>query len=108
MLSANGLKTSHISLNPRPSPLPSDLIGWLETFCRKTWLHSFPKAEQDEILQQVQDLCRPGCYWNDKYVGHGRKADEDAAVASGEREWGKTEGWSLMYVRLRGLAIKEG
>ena len=77
----------------------------MNTFCRNTWLTDFSKSEQDDILHQVQDICRPALYWNASRLAMGRKAEEQAA-ARGERGWGKTEGWSVMYVRLRGLAIK--
>ncbi|ORX35448.1 S-adenosyl-L-methionine-dependent methyltransferase [Kockovaella imperatae] len=108
MLAQHGFKTSSIGLFPRPTPLASDLIGWLETFCRNTWFASFSKTEADELLEQVQDICRPSCYWKLDSPGQGRAKDEQAAISAGagERGWGKTEGWSLMYIRLRGLATK--
>jgi hypothetical protein len=102
LLRAHGLDPNdNIALFPRPTALPGDLQGWLHTFARKTFFVQFDTAEQDQLIHEVQEICRPDNYWNDAYPGSG--------VASGSgREDGKTakDGWEIMYVRLRGSATK--
>ncbi|WVQ96963.1 hypothetical protein IAU59_004072 [Kwoniella sp. CBS 9459] len=105
-----------IELVPRPTPLPTSLRGWLDTFARSTFLSSFinddsdgnPKPNlADEILDDVVEICRVDSYWSDDVpgigVGVGKESkDGDEAGAEAKRE----EGWQVMYVRLRGSAIK--
>lgn len=57
----------------------------------------------NEIIQEVEDLCKVDMYWNMSHPGMGVSADS-ADTASGEG----LEGWEVMYVRLRGKAVWEG
>ena len=100
LLEKHGLVPSeNIALFPRPTALPGDLKGWLDTFARKTFFVQFDKEEQDRLIHEVQEICRPDNYWNDSYPGSGasgRSSADDAAK----------DGWEIMYVRLRGTATK--
>jgi hypothetical protein len=102
LLAKKGLVPSdNIALFPRPTALPGDLVGWLHTFARKTFFQNYSTEEQDRLLNEVQEICRPDNYWNDSYPGSG------AAGAGSEKSGGEAkEGWEIMYVRLRGTASK--
>jgi hypothetical protein len=86
----------HIALVPRPTPLTTDVRGWLATFARRSFLAAFAEEDADDILNEVQEVCRPDAYWNDERPGMGSEGGA-----------GK-EGWEIMYVRLRGTARWEG
>jgi hypothetical protein len=71
----------HISLHPRLTPLIGPLIDWLQLFCRNSFLKGISDDEAETILNEVQDFCKIDCC--------------------------DTQGnWSIMYVRLRFVAIK--
>ncbi|KAG8907833.1 hypothetical protein FRB99_002006 [Tulasnella sp. 403] len=76
LLEAEGFRVDHISLNPRLTPLPGELLGWLRTFCRDSWLEDLGDQEAEDIMNEVQE----------KYA------------IDGKDEFGK---WAVMYVRLR-------
>jgi trans-aconitate methyltransferase len=79
-LTQHGFAVRQISLIPRPTPLPTGVRGWLETFERAT-LDSIPHGERESFVRQVEALLRP--------------------------EICDTQGhWTAHYVRLRFLAHK--
>ncbi|KAG9051669.1 hypothetical protein FS837_000057 [Tulasnella sp. UAMH 9824] len=80
LLESEGFEVKHISLNPRITPLPGDLVGWQQTFCRESCFADMTDQEAEEAMKEVQALCTVDC--------------QDAS--------GK---WSIMYVRLRFVAV---
>ncbi|KAL0576219.1 hypothetical protein V5O48_005755 [Marasmius crinis-equi] len=79
LLSQHGFEVQHISLNPRLTPLPAGMEGWLEVFVRSSWLKNFDDEEAKEIMNEVEKICRVDCQ-----DGEGN--------------------WSMTYVRLRFVA----
>jgi trans-aconitate methyltransferase len=79
-LEAQGFVVNTIALIPRPTPLPGNLIAWLETFAQ-SFLAPLPVAERGRFLAGVEDLCRP-------------------VLCNAEGKW------SVDYVRLRFSATK--
>jgi SAM-dependent methyltransferase len=53
-----GFRVDRIALIPRPTPLPGDVIGWLETFAR-SFLHGLCDADRIEYLQDVRAELEP-------------------------------------------------
>ncbi len=56
-LETHGFSVSHIDLIPRPTPLPTGIRGWLETFERAT-LDRIPMHQRESFLEEVEDLLR--------------------------------------------------
>src|SRR5688500_14875661 len=56
-LETHGFSVSHIDLIPRPTPLPTGIRGWLETFERAT-LDRIPMRQRESFLEEVEDLLR--------------------------------------------------
>jgi SAM-dependent methyltransferase len=79
-LEQRGFVVSSIALIPRPTPLPGDVTGWLETFA-ESFTTVLPEAERAAFLAEVQDALRPSL-----------------CDAEGR--------WTADYVRLRFAAIK--
>jgi SAM-dependent methyltransferase len=79
-LEAQGFVVSTIALIPRPTPLPSDIVGWLETFAQ-SFMAPVPMAEHAAFLAEVADLCR-------------------AALCDSSGQW------TVDYVRLRFAATR--
>ena len=80
LLEAQGFRVHAIELIPRPTPLPGDIIDWLDTFA-ENFTGRVPAAERAGFLSEVAAALRP----------HLRS----------------TEGtWSADYVRLRFAAVK--
>jgi trans-aconitate methyltransferase len=52
------LIATQIDLIPRPTPLPTGIRGWLETFERAT-LDNIPQNHRDVFIKEVEDLLRP-------------------------------------------------
>jgi trans-aconitate methyltransferase len=77
-LEAHGFSVNHIELMPRPTPLPTGIRGWLETFERAT-LDRIPLHQRESFLEEVEDLLR-----------------EEVCDSYGN--------WTAHYVRLRFLA----
>lgn len=75
-----GFRVDSIALIPRPTPLPGDVIGWLETFAQ-SFLLALPAAAREEYLQEVRATLEPQL----------RKSDGT---------------WVADYVRLRFAATK--
>jgi trans-aconitate methyltransferase len=81
-LEARGFALEHLALFPRPTPLPGELRGWLETFA-KTFLAPLDPGDHRAFLEEVQEDCRP-----------------DLCDAAGR--------WTADYTRLRFSARKPG
>ncbi len=58
ILEANGFEVTFINSFARPTPLPTGMEGWLETF-RGPMLSSHPPALQTQIIGEIVDLLRP-------------------------------------------------
>ncbi|KAJ3803668.1 hypothetical protein F5876DRAFT_54250, partial [Lentinula aff. lateritia] len=83
LLKAEGFDVTHISLTPRLTPLEAGLYGWLNTFARGSWLKDLTEQEADEIMKEVEEMCRIDCQ-----DGNGN--------------------WAMVYVRLRFVAVLDG
>jgi len=79
-LERRGFRTDSIVLFPRPTPLPGDMTGWLETFA-ESFTAGVPVTERPTLLAEVQRSLEP------------RLRDADGR-------------WSADYVRLRFAAVK--
>jgi trans-aconitate methyltransferase len=53
-----GFRVDSIALIPRPTPLPGDIIGWLETFAQ-SFLEGLPGPAREEYLQEVRAALEP-------------------------------------------------
>jgi len=53
-----GFWVDSIALIPRPTPLPGDVVDWLETFAQ-TFLHGLPGVARAEYLQEVRAVLEP-------------------------------------------------
>jgi trans-aconitate methyltransferase len=74
-LRAAGFRVDSIALIPRPTPLPGDVTGWLETFA-ESFTAVLPVAERAGFVEEVRERLRP------------RLADAEGR-------------WTADYVRLR-------
>ena len=79
-LRARGFDVRFITLIPRPTPLPGDVTGWLETFC-ESFTNALPSPEGGVFVAEVREALRP------------RLCDEEG-------------NWTADYVRLRFAAHK--
>jgi SAM-dependent methyltransferase len=71
-LEAGGFEVSSIALIPRPTPLPGDVTGWLETFA-ESFTAALPEAHRSAFLGDVRELLRPALcdatgHWSADYV----------------------------------------
>jgi SAM-dependent methyltransferase len=57
-LETNGFQVEEITLIPRPTPLPSGMAAWLETF-RSSVLELLPAAERPDAIEQIVALLKP-------------------------------------------------
>jgi SAM-dependent methyltransferase len=57
-LTTAGFGVNYIALIPRPTPLPGDVTGWLETFA-ESFTASLPPAERPAYIAEVQEALRP-------------------------------------------------
>ena len=80
-LEAAGFAVSSIALIPRPTPLPGEMGGWLETFA-ESFLKQVPAGERPALIAEVTEALRP------------QLCDEEGR-------------WSADYVRLRFAARLE-
>jgi len=53
-----GFRVDNIALIPRPTPLPGDIVGWLETFAQ-SFLHGLAGDARSEYLQEVRSALEP-------------------------------------------------
>jgi trans-aconitate methyltransferase len=79
-LERGGFRVDSIALFPRPTPLPGDVVGWLETF-GESFTSALPQASREEYLEEVRAALEPSL--------------RDA-----------TGTWIADYVRLRFVATK--
>ncbi len=77
-LQAHGFAVKEIELIPRPTPLPTGIRGWLQTFERAT-LDRIPDDQREPFVREIEDLLR-----------------EEICDSRGN--------WTAHYVRLRFLA----
>lgn len=72
LLEAAGFRVSHIELIPRPTLLPGDIGGWLETFARPSLAALANEARADFIADMVERLrgalCDAAGDWRADYV----------------------------------------
>lgn len=80
LLEAGGFDVVSVALFPRPTPLPGDVIDWLETFAQPFLAPLAPEARRP-VLEAVRERLRPRLH--------------DAA-----------RGWTADYVRLRFHAVR--
>lgn len=57
-LERRGFVVTSIALIPRPTPLPGEVTGWLETFA-ESFTSELPEAERAAFLAEVQEALRP-------------------------------------------------
>ena len=81
-LDRQGFDVKYIALIPRPTPLPGDIGGWLETFA-ESFTSRVPEADRPAFLDEVREAMRPNL------------CDADGA-------------WTADYIRLRFSAVKAG
>lgn len=53
-----GFRVDSIALIPRPTPLPGDIVGWLETFAL-SFLQALPEDARTGYLHDVRDVLEP-------------------------------------------------
>ena len=56
-LASHGFDVRQIALIPRPTPLPTGMRGWLDTFERAT-LDQIPPEHRSAFVTEVEDLLR--------------------------------------------------
>ncbi len=71
-LRARGFVVRSIALIPRPTPLPGDVTGWLETFA-ESFINTLAASEKPAFLDEVKELLRPDLcdvdgHWTADYV----------------------------------------
>jgi len=79
-LKTAGFAISYIALIPRPTPLPGDVTGWLETFA-ESFTACLPPTERPAYVEEVREALRP-------------------LLCDSEGKW------TADYVRLRFAAVK--
>jgi trans-aconitate methyltransferase len=57
-LAARGFDVTWIALIPRPTPLPGDVTGWLETFAQ-SFTGALAEAERTAFIEEVREALRP-------------------------------------------------
>lgn len=72
LLEAQGFEVSYAALIPRPTPLPGDVSGWLETFA-ESFVFALPEAERAAYIDEVREdlrphLCDAAGNWTADYV----------------------------------------
>ncbi|MEM7028221.1 MAG: methyltransferase domain-containing protein [Chloroflexota bacterium] len=71
-LEAQGFVVDYIELIPRPTPLPGDISGWLETFA-ESFTAALPVDERPDFVAEIREALRPtlcdaGGNWTADYV----------------------------------------
>jgi SAM-dependent methyltransferase len=71
-LQAHGFAVDFIALIPRPTRLPGDIGGWLETFA-ESYVCAVPEGERTALVDAVREalraeLCGPDGVWTADYV----------------------------------------
>jgi trans-aconitate methyltransferase len=80
-LEAAGFRVRQMDLIPRPTPLPTGMLGWLRTFAGP-WTRHLDEQRRESFLRRVEEMLAP--------------ALRDSQGA-----------WTADYVRLRFVASKE-
>lgn len=75
-----GFEVPYIELIPRPTPLPTGIRGWLETF-GKPFLEEVPESDHSKMIDEIEELLAPAL--RDEYGN-----------------------WTADYIRLRFKAVK--
>jgi trans-aconitate methyltransferase len=57
-LAAGGFEVASIALFPRPTALPGDISGWLETFC-ECFLAAVAPSDRPAFLDELRTMLRP-------------------------------------------------
>jgi len=78
-----GFEIRSIALIPRPTPLPGDVVGWLETFA-ESFTNALDAKDRPAFLAEVKDalapeLCDAEGRWTADYVRLRFAADKPAA-----------------------------
>ena len=58
MLEARDFEVTYIELIPRPTPLPGDITGWLETF-GESFIFALPAEARAEFISEIREAVRP-------------------------------------------------
>jgi trans-aconitate methyltransferase len=58
LLESHGFPVEEATLTPRPTPLPSGMADWLQTF-RSSVLQQLPAAEKPAAIEQIVSLLKP-------------------------------------------------
>jgi trans-aconitate methyltransferase len=58
VLTGRGFAVNTSTLIPRPTPLPGDVVGWLETFAQP-FAAALPEPGRPAFFQSVMEACRP-------------------------------------------------
>jgi SAM-dependent methyltransferase len=58
-LERRGFAVSYIALIPRPTPLPGEIDGWLETFAQ-SFMAPLDRSDRAAFLDEVREALRPG------------------------------------------------
>jgi trans-aconitate methyltransferase len=53
-----GFRVDSIALIPRPTPLPGDVVGWLETFALN-FFQGLSEEERNNYLEEVRRVLEP-------------------------------------------------
>jgi hypothetical protein len=72
VLRSVGFEPRRVTLIPRPTPLPTGMLGWLRTFT-STLVGQFPLEARDQVVQEVTtalkwSLCDTKGRWHADYV----------------------------------------
>ncbi|MDP1799200.1 MAG: class I SAM-dependent methyltransferase [Planctomycetaceae bacterium] len=62
-----GFRVDEIVLFPRPTPLPGDITGWLETFAPRFTVGMSP-AERTTLFAEIADELRPQLFRDQKWI----------------------------------------
>ncbi len=57
-LRAADFEVASIALIPRPTPLPGDITGWLDTFC-ESFTSALPTEQRPAFIDEVREALRP-------------------------------------------------
>jgi trans-aconitate methyltransferase len=57
-LRSGGFVVNYIALLPRPTPLPGDITGWLETFA-ESFTATLPSADRASYISEVREALEP-------------------------------------------------
>jgi trans-aconitate methyltransferase len=72
LLENHGFEVAVVKVFPRPTPLPTDVGGWLETFAH-AFINALPEEKRKDFLAEVVERCRPllcdeSGHWSADYV----------------------------------------